>query len=237
MAWPSDLVRTKNWGSEILTDSDLEGQFDLIITWLMASLNASTGHTHSGSGNNGPKLSIASALTVASQAQGDIIYASSASAWARLGAGTSGQFLKTQGAAANPIWADVVAAATQAEQETGTSTTTYVSPGRQHFHASAAKAWAFFDGTAGTPAISTGYNMDSSVTDGGAGIYTVSLTTDLSSVNYAVVFGSLRTEASNVPNVACASDRAAGTFIIRVVAASSDTPEDGIVSFAVYGDI
>ncbi len=47
-----------------------------------------------------------SALTVASQAQGDIIYASSSSAWARLGPGTSGQFLKTQGAAANPIWAN-----------------------------------------------------------------------------------------------------------------------------------
>jgi len=56
MAWPSDLVRTKNWGTEVLTDSDLEGQFDLIINWLMASLNSSTGHSHSGSGNNGPRL-------------------------------------------------------------------------------------------------------------------------------------------------------------------------------------
>lgn len=45
-----------------------------------------------------------SALTVASQAQGDVIYASSGSAWARLGPGTSGQFLRTQGAAANPVW-------------------------------------------------------------------------------------------------------------------------------------
>jgi len=46
-----------------------------------------------------------STLAVASQAQGDIIYASSATAWARLGAGTSGQFLKTLGASANPAWA------------------------------------------------------------------------------------------------------------------------------------
>lgn len=41
---------------------------------------------------------------IGSAAQGDILYRD-ASAWARLGAGTSGQFLKTQGAAANPIWA------------------------------------------------------------------------------------------------------------------------------------
>lgn len=47
-----------------------------------------------------------SALTVASQAQGDVIYASGATTWARLGPGTSGQFLKTQGASANPVWGD-----------------------------------------------------------------------------------------------------------------------------------
>jgi len=41
---------------------------------------------------------------IGSAAQGDILYRG-ASAWARLGAGTSGQFLKTNGAAANPAWA------------------------------------------------------------------------------------------------------------------------------------
>ena len=41
---------------------------------------------------------------IGSAAQGDILYRDS-SAWARLGAGTSGHFLKTQGAAANPTWA------------------------------------------------------------------------------------------------------------------------------------
>jgi len=44
-----------------------------------------------------------SAFTVASEAQGDIIYRNS-SAWVRLAAGTSGEFLKTQGTGANPIW-------------------------------------------------------------------------------------------------------------------------------------
>lgn len=41
---------------------------------------------------------------VGSAAQGDILYRD-ASAWTRLGAGTSGHFLKTQGASANPTWA------------------------------------------------------------------------------------------------------------------------------------
>jgi len=44
-------------------------------------------------------------VTITSAAQGDILYRG-ASGWANLGAGTSGLFLKTQGAAANPIWAD-----------------------------------------------------------------------------------------------------------------------------------
>lgn len=43
---------------------------------------------------------------VGSAAQGDILYRG-ASTWTRLGAGTSGQFLKTQGTGANPLWASV----------------------------------------------------------------------------------------------------------------------------------
>lgn len=43
-------------------------------------------------------------LGFTSQAQGDILYRDS-STWARLPAGTSGQFLKTQGTGANPTWA------------------------------------------------------------------------------------------------------------------------------------
>lgn len=42
-------------------------------------------------------------LTVGSQAQGDIIYYNGSS-WTRLGAGTSGQVLKTNGTGANPSW-------------------------------------------------------------------------------------------------------------------------------------
>lgn len=45
-------------------------------------------------------------LNIASTAQGDIYY-NNGSAIARLGAGTSGQYLETRGSGANPIWSTV----------------------------------------------------------------------------------------------------------------------------------
>lgn len=45
---------------------------------------------------------------VGGTAQGDILYRSN-TGWERLAAGTNGQFLKTQGAGANPVWENVVA--------------------------------------------------------------------------------------------------------------------------------
>lgn len=70
---------------------------------------------------------------IGSAAQGDILYRG-ASAWARLGAGTSGQFLKTQGAGANPTWANVTAGTpngtqTNVSAPTGTTATTAVMMG------------------------------------------------------------------------------------------------------------
>jgi hypothetical protein len=44
---------------------------------------------------------------IATYAQGDILYSSATNTLAKLGAGTSGYFLKTQGASANPIWAAI----------------------------------------------------------------------------------------------------------------------------------
>lgn len=44
-------------------------------------------------------------IALGSDAQGDVMYYSGTD-WARLAAGTSGQFLKTNGAGSNPAWAD-----------------------------------------------------------------------------------------------------------------------------------
>jgi hypothetical protein len=73
-------------------------------------------------------------------------------------------------------------AATQAEQEAASSTTTYVSPGRQHFHPSAAKFWAHFGVTGNLLA---GYNT-TSITDNGTGVATVVIATDFGTADYCV---------------------------------------------------
>jgi hypothetical protein len=70
--------------------------------------------------------------------------------------------------------------ATQANQETATSTTTLVTPGRQQFHPSAAKGWVKAD-SAGSSSAS--FNV-SSITDGGVGRVVVNWIVPFSSANY-----------------------------------------------------
>ena len=62
-----------------------------------------------------------------------------------------------------------------------------------------AKAWILFDGTTSTPTILGSFNV-SSITDNGAGDYTINFTTAMANINYATV--------------ATASNTAAGTGII-----------------------
>lgn len=73
-----------------------------------------------------------------------------------------------------------VSVATQANQETSTSLTTFVTPGRQQFHPSAIKFWAKGD-FAGN--ISSSYNM-TSITDVGTGLVTLTIATDFSSASW-----------------------------------------------------
>lgn len=70
--------------------------------------------------------------------------------------------------------------ATQAQQETGTATTVFVTPGRQHYHTSAAKFWIKCNPSG---SIQGSYNV-TSITDGGVGILTVTIATDFSSDAY-----------------------------------------------------
>lgn len=71
------------------------------------------------------KVDIATGIEIASEAQGDIIYRA-ASAWARLGAGTANQFLKTLGAGANPAWADIEFKKIAHQEETSTTNSTNI---------------------------------------------------------------------------------------------------------------
>ena len=70
-------------------------------------------------GNAGAPTTIASGKNITGTAsqfqmtdvvQGDVLYGSAADTLSRLAPGTSGQYLQTAGAAANPVWATVAAA-------------------------------------------------------------------------------------------------------------------------------
>ena len=67
--FPVDSVRTKTWTREVLASADLHTQLDLLHFYFQACLNASTGHTHSGSANQGPKLSDSSLNTITTAAK------------------------------------------------------------------------------------------------------------------------------------------------------------------------
>lgn len=81
-----------------------------------------------------------------------------------------------------------VAAATQAQMETATSTAVMVTPGRTQYHPGVAKAWIVYNGS--TDSILSDYGF-ASVTKNGTGDYSFTIDTAFSSANYAIVFGGL----------------------------------------------
>ena len=81
--------------------------------------------------------------------------------------------------------AGTLSEATQADMETGTSTTTYVSPAKAQFHPSASKAWVKFTSVSST-AIAASYNI-TSVGDNGTGDTTITIATDFSGTAYTGV--------------------------------------------------
>lgn len=120
-------------------------------------------------------------------------------------------------------------AATQSEQETGSSTTVFVTPGRQQFHPSAAKVW----GQAGvTGNLIVGYNV-TSITDGGAGIATVVVGTDFSTDNVAITdvvsaAGTLFSKLNATPAV--------GSFSITASTAAGTPTDPDRFMFCAFGD-
>lgn len=99
------------------------------------------------------------------------------------GLGVTGTLTSDSALSAASVTGSMVAA--QADQETATSTTTVVTPGRQQFHPSAAKFWLK---AAGAGTLTSSYNI-TSVTDTGTGVLTVTIATDFSSADYCVTVG------------------------------------------------
>lgn len=129
----------------------------------------------------------------------------------------------------------LVQPATQAEQETGSSTTAAVTPGRQQFHASAAKMWAYITVSGGTPSLDASYNV-TSITDTSAGNVTITIATDFSSANYCAVANSIT--ASGDVNIAhVKTGQGAGSMVVHTSNTSTGTDTDNInMAVVAFGD-
>jgi hypothetical protein len=181
---------------------------------------------------------------IGSAAQGDILYRG-ASAWARLGAGTSGQFMKTSGAGANPAWSDLTVAststagvselATTAETQTGTDSARVAPVSAMQYHQGVAKAWVNFNGT-GTIAINDSRNV-TSLTDNGTGDYTVNLSITMGNSNFSVTHGGRR--SSGASHDGQMQSWAASTTTARVTTTDGSTTavDWDIVCITIMGDL
>jgi hypothetical protein len=117
----------------------------------------------------------------------------------------------------------VFPSATQGDQETGTSTSVYVTPGVQHHHPSSNKFW-LHAGLTGN--ILASYNI-TSLTDTGTGVITVTIANDFSSANYACV-GCIGFNSTTLAQSCTIDSKVAGSFVGRSVveAGSSADPVD-----------
>ncbi len=150
--------------------------------------------------------------------------------------GSASNFLNGTGAYSAPV----LPAATQAEQEAASSTTVAVTPGRQHFHPSAAKFWGSVSGGA-TPVLDASYNM-TSITDSGPGRLGATIATDMSSANYApfvAIEPSTTTPTANTGVIAVirSGTKAAGTIEFNVFDTALTARDPTSWQFGGFGDL
>jgi hypothetical protein len=123
--------------------------------------------------------------------------------------------------------------ASQAQQETGSSTAVNVTPGRQHFHPSAAKCWLFASVAGGVPTMTANYNM-TSITDDGVAQLSGTIATDFSSATWASLgTGGHASDGYAVTMTA----KAAGTFSMIFKVTGSGFVEPTEWNFSGFGDL
>lgn len=127
----------------------------------------------------------------------------------------------------------VPSAATQAEMEAASSTSTYATPGTIKYSPAVAKAWAYGTISGGTPTLAAGHNFSGTITDNGAGDFTLTFTTALSSAFYAVIATVERSGATAFARVDSQS-----TAAVRIkLTDAADNPLDATAfSVVVFGD-
>jgi len=139
------------------------------------------------------------------------------------------------------ILPSAAASATQAQQETGTSTSVFVTPGRQQFHNSAAKSWLNWN-TVTSTTITTSYNV-SSLTDTGVGITTVNFTTSFSTAGGYVFHGGAKADGAettggivNMRDGTPATQMAAASCEITVRGGGSTLYDTDLATVCFFGD-
>ncbi len=163
--------------------------------------------------------------------RGDIIRGSSSGVAERLAVGAADTFVGGDGT--DTV---IVAAATQAEQETGSATNKPVTPGRQHFHPSGAKAWVEAGAVEATPAVRRGYNV-TTITNTATGRMTVNWVTDFSDADYAVTCVSGMDDEPTTNFVGYAGDtKAAGTCEFQFFDSTNTAADPNDFSVVAFGD-
>ena len=162
--------------------------------------------------------------------QGGIPYRG-ASSWTGLAAGTSGQFLKTLGAGANPAWATISEVPSQSGAAGKLLSSDGTTASWSGDSAVRARGTITFSGT--TPSLETGSVNCASVSRTGAGTYKVTFTSALASTNYQVI-------ALNYSGALTAglTTRATTDFTITITNSATQGLQDntaGQICFVVFG--
>ncbi len=99
--------------------------------------------------------------------------------------GTNFVVVSISSAASGAVTPTALSAATQAQMETATDTTTYVTPGRTQYHPGVVKAWASIYTDSGSTSLMASWNV-ASITTVTSTKVRVTFTTAMSSANYCV---------------------------------------------------
>jgi len=192
MAWSSDLVRTKNWSTEILTDADLEGQLDLIINWVMALANETTGHKHDATENEGPKIAtggIANDAITFALIDDDGDFGLFTGDWSFNEIALVEDTAPSTAASEGKIYTKDTGGQPEIffREESNGDEVQITKGGKVK---GVADAWVNFTGATAT--VNDSFNVDS-VTRNSAGNYTITWTTDFADTNYCLVLTSTST--------------------------------------------
>jgi hypothetical protein len=146
---------------------------------------------------------------------------------------------RTEGYNDQSVWENYLTdteIASQSDMETPTSDSKVVAAGLMHHHPGVAKAWGY---VAANGTLVTGHNV-ASINKAGNGVYEITLTTEFSSSDYAVI-GMINDHASSVLFTIETSARTASKITIRTYSAansssSSLSGSDHSFYFAAFGD-